>query len=352
MQTSSRSERVKRNLAIAEKFFDGYHNSVERGRLENVFMPEDFASEWDFCSPFLGGQMHQAEGWELAQGAAANHAMISQKIPDYKMDHFRAWPTEKGCAWRWCVNGHGVDGRYYAFWEQLFIWTNDDGKITRFEFYDDWHGFPQTLIFAYGTTLDGFTKIAHYGAAPWTPGSSMAIDPGVPKPRSEPPANDKIARNLSIAQRAYDACHNAASRGSLTGAFTEEDFAKDWTLFSPWFGERRASPDWDCAAFAALAHKRIQQRLPDYKMDHFEAWPTEDGCAWRWCVNGHSADGTYYEVWEQMFIQTDGEGKITRLEFFDDWQGFPQTLGFITGLTIDQLWDADNFVAWVKQTAA
>jgi hypothetical protein len=52
------------HLAIAEKIFDGYHNSVERGRLENVFMPEDFASEWDFWSPFLGGQMHQADACE------------------------------------------------------------------------------------------------------------------------------------------------------------------------------------------------------------------------------------------------------------------------------------------------
>jgi hypothetical protein len=70
----------------------------------------------------------------LAEGAVPNHDTLWQRIPDYKMDHFKAWPTEAGCAGRWCVNGNGLDGQHFEFWEQLFIWTNEAGKITRFEF--------------------------------------------------------------------------------------------------------------------------------------------------------------------------------------------------------------------------
>jgi hypothetical protein len=151
-----------------------------------------------------------------------------------------------------------------------------------------------------------------------------------------------------LAQRFFDGYHRSVERGRLEGVFSADDFAEDWILFSPWLGEIKAPAERDYATAAATEHNKIWQRLPDYKMDHFEAWPTDDGCAWRWCVNGHSADGTYYEFWEQVFTEINIEGKITRLEFFDDWQGFPQALGFVTQLSIDELWDADNYRAWIN----
>jgi hypothetical protein len=348
----SRDDQIAMNLAIAEKFFDGYHSSVARGRLQNVFEKEDFAEEWVFCSPFLGGEVLQSADSQLAEGAVANHALISQKIPDYKMDDFQAWPTERGCAWRWRVNGNGLDGKHYEFWEQLFVWTNATGKITRFEFYDDWHGFPQTLVYAYGTSLDEFTKIEHYGAAPWHPGTAMTIHPPATSPRADPPANERVARNFAVAQRFFDGYHQSVARGRIEGVFEASDFADRWVLFSPWLGERQQQAgEMDFSTVADVEHTKIWQRLPDYKMDDFEAWPTETGCAWRWRVNGHAADGTSYEFWEQCFTHTDADGKITRFEFFDDWQGFPQTLGFITGLSVDDLWDAQNYQAWLAQSA-
>jgi hypothetical protein len=106
----ARPTRIDRNHAIAQKYFDGYHGSVARGRLSQVFDPDDFADSWIFCSPYLGGETTQDRSTFLSEGAVANHATIWQRIPDYKMDHFRAWPTESGCAWRWCVNGDGLDG--------------------------------------------------------------------------------------------------------------------------------------------------------------------------------------------------------------------------------------------------
>jgi hypothetical protein len=344
-----RNERIARNRAIAEKFFDGYHHSVERGVLVNVFDPDDFAEEWVFCSPFLGGEVVQTRGTDLADGAAANHALISQRIPDYKMDDFRAWPTEHGCAWRWRVNGHGLDGRVLEFWEQLFVWTDDAGKVTRFEFYDDWHGFPQALVYAYEQPLDDFTKIERYGNAPWTAGPTMSIAPPAAPPRDDPPANERVARTLSLARRFFDGYHRSVTRGRVEGVFDPADFAESWVLFSPWFGEVKLPADSGYAEIADGEHRKIWARLVDYRMDDFEAWPTDDGCAWRWRVHGHAEDGTHHEFWEQIFTLVDDDGRVTRFEFYDDWQGFPQTLGFITGLTLDRLWNAEEYRAWVDR---
>src|SRR5271167_2095842 len=51
------SERAARNLAIAQKFYDGYHLSVERGELRDVFDPADSAETWIFFGPYIGAEM-------------------------------------------------------------------------------------------------------------------------------------------------------------------------------------------------------------------------------------------------------------------------------------------------------
>jgi hypothetical protein len=260
------------------------------------------------------------------------------------MDYLKAWPTEAGCAWRWCVNGHGLDGRYVEFWEQLFIWTNEDGKITRFEFFDDWHGFAQALTYAYGITLDEFTRIERYGSAPWNPGPSMSIQAPAGPPRAEPPVSPKTADKLALAQRYFQRYQSMVGGSQLDGLAAENDFADDWVLFSPWFGEQRWSSADEFGALAAIERDKARQRLPDYKVDHFEAWPNDEGCAWRCRVGGHGIDGTYYEFWQQVFMVTNSDGRIARLEFYGDWQGFPQTLGYVTGLSIDQLWEVGHLL--------
>jgi hypothetical protein len=337
-----RDHRIAANLAIAEKYYDGYHGSVERGRLTRAFDPDDFAEAWIFCSPFLGGETAQGRGTFLAEGSVANHALISQKIPDYKMDDFRAWPTEAGCAWRWRVHGNGLDGNHHEFWEQLFLWTDDEGKIVRFEFYDDWFGFAQTLVYAYDTTLDEFTKIDGYGAAPWNPGPAMSIDPPLAPPRADPPSNERVARNLAIARGLHEGYRNLNDGGDLA-ALVADDFAEDWVLFSPWLGEVQPSAGAQRLALATVAHRAIRRGLSDVDVDDFAAWPTDDGCAMRWRVSGHAADATAYEFWEQLFLSTDDNGtgnrnmRVSRLECYADWQGFPQMLGRATGMPLDEL---------------
>ena len=339
----ARHDRLIRNRAIAEKFYEGYHGSVERGHLSLVFDPDDFADQWVFCSPFLGGESSHGKSRDLAEGAVLNHSIISARVPDYKMDDFRAWPTEAGCAWRWRVNGHGLDGELVEFWEQLFLWIDDEGLITRFEFYDDWHGFAQGLIYAYDTTLDAFSGIAGYGASPWTSGGTMALTtPGTP-PREDPPATDRSAGNLALAQRCFDAYRSSPDASWLDAV--HDDLTEECVLFSPWTGEQSiASGQQDTVA---IGHPKIRERFPDLRVKKFEAWPTDDGCAWRWGLEGTGAGGVRYELWQQVFIDTDPSGKVTRVESYFDWQGFPQMIGYVTGIPLDELWDSSSYEAWL-----
>lgn len=335
---------AERNLALARKFYDGYHGSVARGRLEGVFLPEDFAATWTFCSPYLGGELRQPSDLDLAAGAVANHATIWARIPDYKMDHFDAWPTDWGCAWRWRVNGTGVDGRRYEFWEQLFTWADPDGKVTRFEFFDDWHGFPQTLSFAYGTPLDQLTGVASYGADPWVAPrpTVLAAPPAVtPADIADPGAR----RSLDLARRCFEGGASALELDRV-GTALSDDLAERWVLFSPWFGEVERAKG---SRPARSATDKIRQVMPDYGTDDFRAWPTSAGCAARWRVGGHTEDGTWYETWEQLFLRTDAAGRVVRVEIFDDWMGFPQTAGRTTGLEVDELWSVDAYEAWITQ---
>ena len=329
-----RDERVAQNLDVAKRFFDGYHGALGRGELTGVFDEADFAAEWVFASPFLRGEHQQVPGPGLGLGAATNHAFIWQRIPDYRMEDFDAWPTDWGCAWRWRVTGEGIDGRRHEFWEQLFTWNDEAGKITRFEFYDDWHGFPQTLAYAYDTTIASLFGFDGYGSAPWMPGDVAEIStPRQPRQVDEDTPG-RVAANLATAHKLRDR------------TVQELEFADGWQLFSPWFGEVAVGRDvdhdraWELATKGAL---RRQVGAPD----SFATWPTDEGGAFRWRfgLDGPSG-GARYESWEQVFFHTDAAGRINRMEVFDDWHGFPQLAGHVTGLDVDQLWDAERYVAW------
>jgi hypothetical protein len=288
------------------------------------------------CSPFLGGELSQERSPHLAEGATLNHATISLRIPDYRMDHLLVLPTEDGVAWRWCVHGTGVDGRPQEFWEQLFAWTDDQGQITRFEFYDDWHGFPQSLAFSYDLPIDAITRMTGYGTDPWSPSPPFVLDP--PDPHARPvPRSEAARRNLELGR----------TLGALLDPQVETpaewpvaSFNPRFILFSPWFGARAVTVDRLRAALER-AYASVRQRLPDLRSDTFDVWPADGGWAWRRRLAGTSPDGIAYEAWEQGFASTDAMGRVERLELFFDWQGLPQMLGFATECSLDELWDID-----------
>lgn len=336
--------RVARNLEIAKRFYGAYHNAPENGRLIGAFDKNDFAEGWTLCSPFFGGETHPSAAQALAE-AEARYRRTLKRVADYRASDFEAWPTEWGCAWRWRTLGQGADGKPYEFWEQFFLWSDKQGKVTRLERFEDWHGFPQTISYAWGMSIDELLKIKDYGKAPFSPTPPSNIKPPPAPPAV--PAGERERANLKIARSFYEAYHNSPKLGYMPdGAFSPEDFAESWVIYSAWTGESTMKTLGQLAAVAKQEQTAYLKLIPDYKMDNFGAWPTEDGCAWRWMVNGHAKDGRYFEFWEQIFVRVDDAGKIDHFEFFDG-PGIAQSIGVLTGLEIDKSYDGKNYSAYL-----
>src|SRR5262249_3873415 len=67
------------------------------------------------------------------------------------------------------------------------------------------------------------------------------------------------------------------------------------------------------------------------------AFCDENGCAVQMFVGGHDKAGKYYEDSEVLFFWSNEEGKITRIEVFDDWVNMQDLMGRIAGLPPEQM---------------
>jgi hypothetical protein len=88
--------------------------------------------------------------------------LIWKGIPDFHADNFEPFPTEHGCAWRVRYSGHTLDGEFVAQWEGGFIWTDEDGRITRYEFYEDYDHHDKIIRAVVGTSSAEF-NFEEYG---------------------------------------------------------------------------------------------------------------------------------------------------------------------------------------------
>jgi hypothetical protein len=146
----------------------------------------------------------------------------------------------------------------------------------------------------------------------------------------------RIARNLELATKFYDAYRLAGERDGRIDGWEPDDIADGAKAFTSWLGEI-PYPKHGREEGLALEMTFYFAVLPDLTVSDFEGWPTEQGCAWRQKYTGHTADGELHELWECHFIKTDANGCITRWEFFDDWIGTPKLVEAATGLTADQM---------------
>jgi hypothetical protein len=145
---------------------------------------------------------------------------------------------------------------------------------------------------------------------------------------------ERMARNLQLARTFYEGWRDAGKRGEVVG-WTADDWAPNAVIFCTWGQFSAGGHDYgEGATFELNSYLKV---LPDLTADKFEAWPTEDGCAWRQMFCGHTAEGEYHEWWEVEFIRTDADGRITRWEFFDDWIGTPRVVELVTGLSTDKM---------------
>jgi hypothetical protein len=153
-------DRTARNLELARIMFDGYHHAAERGYVD-IWKKSDFAPDCVFYAPFMGEMrmnMTDPDGPEYGDGSTIQARLYWKVMPDWHADDFQVWPTETGCASRMCWRGHTTDGEFVEMWEAQFIWTDDEGRITRFEFYDDWYRYARVIELGTGLTLDDMAQ--------------------------------------------------------------------------------------------------------------------------------------------------------------------------------------------------
>ena len=147
----SGEERIARNLELATKFYDGWRLGGERGRIEG-WEAQDFAEGAVGFSTWTGEFPLQQR--DYGDGASFELNAWLAVLPDLTATDFKAWPTEDGCTWRQRFVGHTADGAARDFWESEFISTNDEGQITRWEFFDDWIGTPKVVQAVTGLSME------------------------------------------------------------------------------------------------------------------------------------------------------------------------------------------------------
>jgi ketosteroid isomerase-like protein len=151
------TDRVQRNLELAQKYYRAYAHGVERGHID-FWSDEDWAEEATIFHPRLGERVRSASDSGKVTPADATDEMnlIWKGIPDFHADNFEPFPTEHGCAWRVRYSGHTLDGEFVAQWEGGFIWTDEDGRITRYEFYEDYDHHDKIIQAVVGTSSAEF----------------------------------------------------------------------------------------------------------------------------------------------------------------------------------------------------
>ena len=157
------SDRMKRNLELAEKNFDAFHHGPERGYI-STWDGDDFAEGATVFLPRFG-ESTVPPGDAFRKGCELEQQLVYwPTFPDWHTESFHAFATDEGCAFRRKFCGHtNADGAYYEYWGSWFIWTNDEGKITRGEVYDDWDAVPKILKLCTGLddheiTIENYTK--------------------------------------------------------------------------------------------------------------------------------------------------------------------------------------------------
>lgn len=139
------SDRVGRNLQLARHFYEGWQGAAERGWVE-FWAPEDIAD---------GAVMWNAWGGDAPLADLPAKVPVSSMryfhvMPDFTLSQFDAWPSTHGCAYRYQAGGHTADGVYHFSWESAYIWTDEAGRITRWEYYNDWISTPDLIKTALG----------------------------------------------------------------------------------------------------------------------------------------------------------------------------------------------------------
>jgi hypothetical protein len=257
--------------------------------------------------------------------------------------------------------GHDRAGKFNGGWELEFIRTDAYGRITRWEYYNDWVPIgPPVSEIATGLTeadMRAPDSAQRYGAAvlrltpdfvnPYPKRPPAPSSYGLPRPQPDP---RRIARHRDLAQRYHDGWRLARERG-FVDSWKAQDFAPGSVRFTTLAGGEQPIPQGDYGAWASRQLPAYLAALPDFACDELGVWPSEEGCAFRHRFRGHGADGREFGGWIVHFLWTNHAGQINRWLTFVDRMDASPMIQFVTGLTRAQIQGPDGLQLYRKAIA-
>lgn len=147
-------------IALHAKMAEGYHAAYADQHQEDA---ADLSPAWTFAEDavyfslyFTGGkpvpigELSNANGMSMTDGAALEAKIYSATLPDWGPAEFRCWPAESGFVTRTRFEGHTLDGTLLSFHMVDFVETNPSGQISYWETFCDGEEFGRVAEAALG----------------------------------------------------------------------------------------------------------------------------------------------------------------------------------------------------------
>ncbi len=136
--------------------------------------------------------------------------------------------------------------------------------------------------------------------------------------------DEKIALHTQMCEGYYDDYHNYGLESGKK--YKAWDFAENATYHSPYFTGGIVMPlqDFsperhvDISVFSTMEARQFRVKLPDWGIDKFRYWASENGMVQQVHWVGHTPAGKEYAFWSITFCETNDYGEITKWETFVD----------------------------------
>lgn len=139
---------------------EAYHQAYLKQSVKDGATYDDwiFADNSVYYSPYFGDNVIDLKNnpMSVRDSAHMEAHTYSITLSDWKPLDFECWPSTDGFAMKSHYGGH-KDGKLYDFYAYGFVWTNEQGEITRWETHvsPEYNDFLDVVIGCHGPFKNG-----------------------------------------------------------------------------------------------------------------------------------------------------------------------------------------------------
>lgn len=128
-----------------------------------------------------------------------------------------------------------------------------------------------------------------------------------------------LEERIDLHRRMAESYHSAYDAKAVKEGATYDEwkFAKDAVYYSPYFGQGliylNAHPI-SVSTSATMEAKAYSLTFPDWGPEEFKCWPSDNGFVMQTLFSGRTKDGKKMSFYSYGFVETNGQGEITRWE--------------------------------------